>query len=138
MEEAGLGDVKLLLFDHNYNYDDKPGQNNYPLNIYADPEANRWADGSAWHSYGGSVTELDEIYTTYPDKDIYFTEASIGEWNYSFQTCFCRTSNRGWIVMGKNLAYVLWILGLCDYVSASWFSLEFYNGYGKEKSKEKI
>lgn len=87
MEAAGLGDIKLLLFDHNYNYDNKPSQDNYPLNIYADPEANRWSDGSAWHSYGGSVTELDEIYVTYPDKDIYFTEASIGEWNYSFSSC---------------------------------------------------
>ena len=87
MEKAGLGDVKLLLFDHNFNYDDKTGQDNYPLNIYADPEAYKWSDGSAWHSYGGSVTELDEIYVTYPEKDIYFTEASIGEWNYTFSSC---------------------------------------------------
>jgi len=87
MEKAGLGDVRLLLFDHNYNYDDKVGQDNYPLNIYADPEAYRWSDGSAWHSYGGSVTELDEIHATYPDKSIYFTEASIGEWNYNFSSC---------------------------------------------------
>jgi glucosylceramidase len=87
MEKAGLGDVKLLLFDHNFNYDDKAGQDNYPLNIYADPEAYKWSDGSAWHSYGGSVTELDEIYSTYPEKSIYFTEASIGEWNYKFSSC---------------------------------------------------
>jgi glucosylceramidase len=87
MEKAGLGDVKLLLFDHNFNYDDKTGQDNYPLNIYADPEAYKWSDGSAWHSYGGSVTELDEIYSTYPEKSIYFTEASIGEWNYKFSSC---------------------------------------------------
>ncbi|MBQ8854925.1 MAG: glucosylceramidase [Bacteroidales bacterium] len=87
MEKAGLGDVKILLFDHNFNYDDKSGQDNYPLNIYADPEAYKWSDGSAWHSYGGSVTELDEIYATYPEKSIYFTEASIGEWNYKFSSC---------------------------------------------------
>ena len=87
MEKAGLGDVKLLLFDHNFNYDDKDGQNNYPLNVYADPEAYRWSDGSAWHSYGGHVSELDEISATYPEKSIYFTEASIGEWNYKFADC---------------------------------------------------
>ena len=87
MEKAGLGDVKLLLFDHNFNYDDKEGQDNYPLNVYADPEAYRWSDGSAWHSYGGSVTELDEIMAAYPEKSIYFTEASIGEWNYNFANC---------------------------------------------------
>ena len=80
MDKAGLADVKILLFDHNFNYDGKEGQDNYPLNVYADPEAYKWADGSAWHNYGGSVTELDEIHSTYPEKDIYFTEASIGEW----------------------------------------------------------
>ncbi len=87
MEKAGLGDVRILLFDHNYNYDDKDGQDNYPLNIYADPQAAKWADGSAWHSYGGSVSELDEIVAAAPEKSIYFTEASIGEWNYNFSRC---------------------------------------------------
>ena len=80
MDKAGLADVEILLFDHNFNYDGKEGQDNYPLNIYADPEAYKWADGSAWHNYGGSVTELTEIYKTNPEKKIYFTEASIGEW----------------------------------------------------------
>ena len=87
MENAGLGDVKLLLFDHNFNYDDKDGQIGYPLNIYADAEAYKWSDGSAWHSYGGHVRELDQIQAAYPEKDIYFTEASIGEWNYEFGKC---------------------------------------------------
>ena len=87
MEKAGLGDVKLLLFDHNFNYDDKDGQIGYPLNIYADAEAYKWSDGSAWHSYGGHVRELDQIQAAYPEKDIYFTEASIGEWNYEFGKC---------------------------------------------------
>ncbi len=87
LEKAGLGDVQILLFDHNFNYDNKEGQDNYPMNIYADPEAYKWADGSGWHSYGGSVNELDEIYTAYPEKSIYFTEASIGEWNYKFERC---------------------------------------------------
>ena len=80
MDKAGLADVQILLFDHNFNYDDKPGQDNYPLNIYADPEAYKWADGSAWHWYGGNVTELDEIHAANPEKSIYFTEASIGTW----------------------------------------------------------
>ena len=116
MEKAGLGDVKLLLFDHNYNYDDKAGQDNYPLNIYADPEAYKWADGSAWHNYGGHVSELDNILAANPEKDIYFTEASIGEWNYTFEGClvndfssiFLGTMKRG----GKGVT--LWNLMLDD------------------------
>lgn len=80
LKEAGLGDVQILLFDHNFNYDDRQDEDNYPLNIYADPEAYKWADGSAWHDYGGDVSELDEIYFVNPEKSIYFTEASMGEW----------------------------------------------------------
>ncbi len=87
LEKAGLSDVKILLFDHNYNYDNKSDQRNYPLNIYADAEACKWAAGSAWHSYGGDVSELDNIRAANPEKDIYFTEASIGEWNYNFASC---------------------------------------------------
>jgi glucosylceramidase len=116
LEKAGLGDVKILLFDHNYNYDDVASQENYPLNIYADPEAYKWADGSAWHSYGGNVTELDEIHVVNPEKDIYFTEASIGEWYPNFDVClmndfsqiFLGTLKRG----GKGVT--LWNLMLDD------------------------
>ena len=37
--------------------------------------------GSAWHDYGGSVTELDDINQKAPDKEVIFTETSIGTWN---------------------------------------------------------
>lgn len=114
--EAGLGDVKILLFDHNFNYDGKSDQRNYPLNIYADEEASKWAAGSAWHNYGGSVSELDNIRAAAPEKDIYFTEASIGTWNYNFANCllndfstiFLGTLERG----GRGVT--LWNLMLDD------------------------
>lgn len=78
-EKAGIK-TKILLFDHNYNYDNVASQEHYPLNIYADTDAAKYADGSAWHNYGGSVSELDYIRRMAPDKSIYFTEASIGQW----------------------------------------------------------
>ena len=80
-KDAGLK-TKILLFDHNYNYDNQASQKDYPLNIFKDSEASKYAAGSAWHNYGGNVSELDKIHTAYPAKDIYFTEASIGAWNY--------------------------------------------------------
>ena len=83
---AGI-QAKILLFDHNYNYDNISGQNDYPLHIYADAEASQYVAGSAWHNYGGRVSELDQIAAAAPDKEIYFTEASIGEWNYTFDGC---------------------------------------------------
>lgn len=81
LKAAGL-DVQIMLFDHNYNYDGQGDQSRYPLKIYADTEAAKWASGSAWHNYGGSVGELDYIHQQAPDKGIWFTEASIGTWNY--------------------------------------------------------
>lgn len=74
--------AKIICFDHNYNYDGKKDQLQYPLKIYADPEASQYIDGAAYHSYGGSPTELDAIHKAAPNKNLYFTEQSIGTWNY--------------------------------------------------------
>ena len=83
---AGLK-TKVLVFDHNYSYDGDSGQQDYPVHIFEDPEANRYVHGSAWHNYGGHVSVLDGVHARFPDKEIYFTEASIGTWNYSFEDC---------------------------------------------------
>lgn len=85
-EKAGLK-TKILIFDHNYNYDNHSDQKEYPLKVFADAQASKYIAGSAWHSYGGNVNELDKIEAAAPDKEIYFTEASIGTWNYDFAAC---------------------------------------------------
>lgn len=113
--DAGI-DTKILVFDHNFNYDNIADQIGYPLHIYEDPDASQYVAGSAWHSYGGNVSELDQIIYEYPDKEIYFTEASIGAWNYTFENClvndfetiFIGTLSR----MGKGVT--LWNLLLDD------------------------
>ena len=74
--------AKIICFDHNYNYDGKKDQLQYPIKIYADPEASQYIDGAAYHSYGGSPVELDAIHKQAPEKNLYFTEQSIGTWNY--------------------------------------------------------
>lgn len=77
--------TKIYCFDHNYNYDNISDQQDYPINFYdaLDPnmDGKDLVVGSAWHDYGGSVTELDDIYQKAPDKEIIFTETSIGTWN---------------------------------------------------------
>lgn len=80
-EGAGLS-TKILVFDHNYNYDGIGDQQQYPLKIYRDTEAARYIDGAAYHNYGGSASELDNIHQQAPEKNLYFTEHSIGTWNY--------------------------------------------------------
>ena len=85
-EAAGL-QTKILVFDHNYNYDGISSEADYPLHILEDAEAARYVAGSAWHNYGGKVTTLDKVHSRFPDKDIFFTEASIGSWGYTFEGC---------------------------------------------------
>ncbi|MCD7936969.1 MAG: glucosylceramidase [Tannerellaceae bacterium] len=80
MVAAGLK-TKIYLFDHNYNYDNIVSQRQYPLHIYADPEASQYTVGAAYHNYGGNRSELINIHNSYPDKELVFTETSIGTWN---------------------------------------------------------
>lgn len=82
--------TKILVYDHNYDYDvNKPenaDQGQYPLKIYEDEEAAKYIDGAAYHAYGGEKEELLKIHEARPDKNLYFTEMSIGMWGdgYNF------------------------------------------------------
>ena len=76
-EEAGL-DTKIWIYDHNFDVTD------FVKNIYADKEASKYVEGSAWHAYGGSSSALAQIYKADPSKSIYFTEQSIGTWCPNF------------------------------------------------------
>ena len=80
---AGLT-TKIVVFDHNYNYDNISDQMSYPVKMYADPEVAKYIDGAAYHAYGGDKSELLNVHNAYPNKNLYFTEMSIGTWNYSF------------------------------------------------------
>lgn len=79
-EKAGIK-AKIYAFDHNYNYDDKSDQRNYPINIYNDTEAAQYLAGAAYHNYGGDKNELTLVHNAAPGKDLVFSETSIGEWN---------------------------------------------------------
>lgn len=84
MEAAGLK-TKIYVFDHNYNYDSDKAetfdQGQYPLKIYEDAEAAKHIAGAAYHNYGGNKEELKNIHDSRPDKELVFTETSIGTWN---------------------------------------------------------
>jgi glucosylceramidase len=64
---AGLS-TKIIVYDHNTDRTD------YPLDILADPVANPFVDGSAFHLYAGTIQALTPVHTAYPNKNIYFTE----------------------------------------------------------------
>lgn len=80
LKSAGLN-TKIYAFDHNYNYDNMPEQLEYPVKIYEDETAASFLTGAAYHNYGGRREELNNIQRKRPDKELIFTETSIGTWN---------------------------------------------------------
>lgn len=68
---AGIA-TKIIVYDHNA---DRP---DYPLAILADPVANPYVDGAAFHLYGGQISALTKVHDAYPDKHVYFTEQWVG------------------------------------------------------------
>lgn len=87
-EEAGIT-TKIVIYDHNYNYDNEKPENHdqggYPLRIYEDAEAARYIDGAAYHAYGGDKSEMLRVHNARPDKNLYFTEISIGLWGDGYR-----------------------------------------------------
>lgn len=80
LKEAGLN-TKIYAFDHNYSYDNLEDQQGYPIKIYEDEEAASYLAGAAYHNYGGNREELNRVHEQRPDKELVFTETSIGTWN---------------------------------------------------------
>ena len=66
--------VRILDWDHNW---DEPQA---PLQVLADPTANPYVAGVAWHCYAGDVAAQTQVHNAYPDKETYFTECSGGDW----------------------------------------------------------
>ncbi|MDP5279020.1 glycoside hydrolase family 30 beta sandwich domain-containing protein [Sphingomonas sp. DG1-23] len=103
---AGLK-TRILDWDHNW---DQPAQ---PLGVLADPAAARHVAGVAWHCYNGDVAAQSEVRDRHPDKGVFFTECSGGEWSKAWPDSWAWTirtliigSTRNWArgVLMWNLA----------------------------------
>lgn len=85
LSKNGLN-TKIYVFDHNYHYDNIADQDDYPVRLY-NAVGNRFEGselvvGAAYHNYGGSSSdELLDIHGKAPDKELIFSETSIGTWN---------------------------------------------------------
>lgn len=66
--------TQIIEWDHNW---DEPKS---PLEVLADPVANRYVSGVAWHCYAGNVSAQAAVHDAFPDKDAWFTECSGGQW----------------------------------------------------------
>lgn len=74
--------TKVLDWDHNW---DQPQQ---PMTVLADPKANAFLAGVAWHCYAGDVSAQAPVTAAHPDKEIFLTECSGGEWAPKFDDSF--------------------------------------------------
>lgn len=97
----------LFDWDHNWNEPDSPAA------VLADARAAGYIAGVAWHCYGGDVRVQSALHAARPDKEVWFTECSGGEWASSFSDnllYFTRTlvigATRNWArgVLFWNLA----------------------------------
>ena len=66
----------LQIFDWDHNWD-KPEE---PLAVLSDPAAAKHVSAVAWHCYGGNVAAQSAVHDAHPDKDVYMTECSSGDW----------------------------------------------------------
>jgi len=109
LASAGMK-TQILIWDHNW---DEPA---YPLAILADPAARRYVAGTAFHGYAGSVDAQSKVHDAYPEKGIYFTECSGGEWAPDFGGSLKWNAHTLLIGAVRNWAktVLLWNLALDD------------------------
>lgn len=77
LERAG---ITTMIWDWDHNWDVPQS----PLDVLAYPPARKYAQGVAWHCYGGDVSAQSKVHDAFPDKDAWFTECSGGEWATNF------------------------------------------------------
>lgn len=120
-EKNGI-DTKIIVYDHNYDYDhfkpESQDQIHYPARIYEDSLAAKYIDGAAYHAYGGDKEELLYIHENRPDKNLYFTEMSIGMWDdgYTFENDLLWNMREVCIgsINNYNKAVIMWNFMLDD------------------------
>jgi glucosylceramidase len=71
-------EAKIIIYDHNWD------NTQYAISILNDPAARQYVEGSAFHAYGGSVSAMTTVHNAHPDKGLFFTEISGGEWATDF------------------------------------------------------
>lgn len=112
-ENVGIN-TKILIWDHNW-YEEDEKETDYPLNVLSDPHARDYISGSAWHCYKGDTSDVQKkVHDIHPDKDIYFTECSGGDWDKNFASVLVRNFQKLFIGAVRNWAktVLLWNIAL--------------------------
>jgi glucosylceramidase len=85
LRDSGLGNVKIISYDHNWAQHPDDAADAIALGVPAEPNyaadllrtsAAQWIDGTGYHCYAGDVSAQTAMHNAYPSKNIYFTECS--------------------------------------------------------------
>jgi glucosylceramidase len=100
--------TKIILYDHNWD------NTNYAISILNDATAKGFVAGSAFHAYAGNVSAMSVVHAAHPDKGLYFTEVSGGEWATDFSDNLQWNMSNIFIGTTKNWSrnVLLWNLAL--------------------------
>jgi glucosylceramidase len=71
-------DTKIVLYDHNWD------DTSYPIGALNDPQVKQYVAGTAFHGYAGQVSAQTTVHDAHPDRGIYFTEISGGDFAPNF------------------------------------------------------
>ncbi len=106
--DANNINTKILVYDHNW---DNPW---YPIAVLGDPAARCYIAGSAFHGYSGDVSAQTTVHDAYPEKDIYYTEWSDGQWNdYGFAgNLIDNATNLIDVIRNWSRTFIKWNLAL--------------------------
>lgn len=101
-------ETKIIAYDHNF---DRP---DYPRIVLEDEEAAQYIAGTAFHAYAGDVSAMSTIHNEFPDKGLYFTEISGGQWATDFSDNLMWNIKNIFIGTTKNWSKnaLLWNLAL--------------------------
>ncbi len=97
--------AKIIAYDHNWDVTE------YAKEVLT--TAYDCVYGIAWHVYGGEPSAQSVIFDEFPEKSVYFTEASAGEWIAPFENAFTsimRTSIGS--LKNHSKSVVLWNIAL--------------------------
>lgn len=101
-------ETKIITYDHNWDHPE------YATTILNDALAKQYVTGSAFHAYGGNVSAMTTVHDSHPDKGLYFTEISGGEWATDFSDNLQWNMSNIFIGTTKNWSgtALLWNLAL--------------------------
>ncbi|MFK4349722.1 glucosylceramidase [Paenibacillus sp. RC58A] len=71
--------TQIIAFDHNWDTG-----SDYAHTVLGDEQSQSYTHGTAFHCYKGEPTAMTDVHNAFPNKAVYMTECSGGQWSPDF------------------------------------------------------